>query len=254
MIILLSPSKTLDMEGSTPIAKPTTPVLLEETEKLVKIAKKLSVSDLKALMDISDKLAVLNHTRFKSFSTPFTSDNAKPSLFAFRGDVYDGLDADSFTKAELDYAQTHLRILSGLYGVLRPFDLMQAYRLEMGIRLANRRGTHLYDFWGDRLTDLINTHAKSAKSECIINLASQEYAGAINPTHLTLPLVTPVFKERKGNQLKVVGLMAKKARGKMAAWLIKNRVESAQYICRFDQDGYRFDAELSTADELTFTR
>jgi len=254
MMILLSPSKTLDMEGTTPIKKPTIPDLLEESQTLIKLARKLSANDLKTLMDISDKLAVLNVDRFQSFKTPFTPDNAKPALFAFQGDVYDGLDSASFSAADLTYAQQHLRILSGLYGLLRPFDLMQAYRLEMGIPLANPRGKNLYQFWGDRITNLLNKHAKQSKCSRIVNLASQEYFAAIHTPSLALPLITPVFKEKKGNQLKVIGLMAKRARGKMAAWIIQNRVESANDIQTFDLDGYQYDAALSTEGEFTFTR
>lgn len=254
MMILLSPSKTLEMEGTTPIKNPTQPELLEDTQALISIARSLSASDLQSLMDISDKLATLNAARFKAFQLPFTPANAKPALFAFHGDVYDGLDAASFSLSDLTYAQQHLRILSGLYGLLKPFDLMQAYRLEMGIALGNPRGKNLYQFWGDRLTNLLNQHAKKAKCQHIINLASQEYAAAIQPKALALPLIVPVFKEKKGGQLKVIGLLAKRARGRMAAWIIRNRVESADDLRAFDLDGYQYDAALSTEAEITFTR
>lgn len=254
MMILLSPSKTLEMEGTTPIKKPTQPELLEDTQALISITRSLSARDLQSLMDISDKLATLNAARFKAFQLPFTPANAKPALFAFHGDVYDGLDAPSFSPSDLTYAQQHLRILSGLYGLLKPFDLMQAYRLEMGIALSNPRGKNLYQFWGDRLTNLLNQHAKKARCRHIVNLASQEYAAAIQPKALALPLIAPVFKEKKGNQLKVIGLLAKRARGRMAAWIIRNRVESADELRAFDLDGYQYDAALSTEAEITFTR
>jgi cytoplasmic iron level regulating protein YaaA (DUF328/UPF0246 family) len=254
MILLLSPSKTLDMETSAPVTKPTQPVLLQESEILVEQARKLSMKKLQALMDISEKLATLNHARFQKFSTPFTKKNAKPGLFAFRGDVYDGLNADSFSADDIEYAQAHLRILSGLYGLLRPCDLMQAYRLEMGISLKNPRGKNLYDFWGERITLEINKAAKAAKSEAILNLASQEYFKAVHAGKLAKPLITVQFKERRGNKLQTIALFAKKARGAMARWVIQERVERIADLSHFAEDGYGFDETLSSHAELVFVR
>jgi len=258
MIILLSPSKTLDMDGTRiPAATwkgATTPALLEESKTLIAQARTLSVADLKKLMKISDALAELNHERFRAFTAPFTAENATPALFAFRGDVYDGLDADSMQADDIAFAQTHLRILSGLYGLLRPLDLMQAYRLEMGIGLKNPRGKNLYAFWGERITHAIHDAARASKSRCVVNLASQEYFDAVHPEALGVPLVTPSFMEIKNGTPKIIGLMAKRARGRMARWLIEKRVQSAQDIPSFDLDGYRFTPELSTEGRFTFTR
>lgn len=254
MIILLSPSKTLNMDAAYPPVKPTQPALLKDSQPLVELARKLSVKKLKALMDISDKLAQLNHERFQAFSTPFNTKNATPCIYAFRGDVYDGFDADSLTVSDILYAQEHVRILSGLYGLLRPLDLMQAYRLEMGIVLKNPHGKTLYDFWGDRITKEINKAAKAAASEAVINLASQEYFGAVQPDSLKAPLITVHFKERRGNKLQVIGLLAKKARGRMARWIIANRAEKIADLPDFAEDSYAFDATLSDAHILTFVR
>lgn len=254
MIILLSPSKTLDMEAPHSVKTPTQPALLTESKQLITEARKRSVQDLQELMAISEKLATLNHTRFKAFSTPFTPDNATPAGFAFQGDVYEGLQFAALNAKDQAFAQEHLRILSGLYGLLRPFDLMQAYRLEMGISLANPRGKNLYQFWGERITHAINADAKAAKSSLIVNLASNEYFSAVKPALLECPLITPVFKEKKGKDYKVVSFNAKKARGRMAAFLIESRARTAGDIIRFDRDGYQYHEKLSDSSTLTFTR
>ncbi len=249
MIILLSPSKTLDMDAKAPHGKPTQPRFLEQTETLAAIMKKQSTSDLKKLMGISDKLAELNEARFKAFSTPFTRLNATPALYAFQGDVYEGMDAASFSAEDVAFAQTHLRMLSGFYGLLRPMDLMQAYRLEMGIKLNNAKGKDLYAFWGEALQRQI---AKEA--DYVVNLASQEYAKAAKLGTIEKPVITPIFKEKKGNQLKVIALMAKRARGRMARWIIQHRLTQPELLSQFAEDGYRFDPHLSNEQELTFTR
>ncbi|MCI5049820.1 MAG: peroxide stress protein YaaA [Rickettsiales bacterium] len=255
MIILLSPSKTLDMESDTPLKLPCSePALLSESKKLITQARKLSMADIKGLMKISDKLAELNFDRFKRFKTPFSNDNAKPAMYAFKGDVYDGLDAESLSKGDVQYANKHLRILSGLYGVLRPLDLMQAYRLEMGIKLANPKGKDLYQFWGDQVSAELNAAAKSAKTDCVINLASNEYFKAVDKETIKGTIITPVFKEKKGNGYKIIGLMAKRARGKMARWIIENKIESSDELIRFNVDGYAYDPEDSTTDMLVFKR
>lgn len=254
MIILLSPSKTLKMDAELPSIKPTQPALLKDTKELAAVARKLSQKKLKELMGISDKLAQLNHARFQSFTTPLTPKNATPAAFAFRGDVYDGLDADTMNAQELAWAQDHLRILSGFYGLLRPLDLMQAYRLEMGVGLKNPRGKNLYEFWGDRLAKEINKAAKAAASPAVINLASQEYFRAVQQDSLKLPITTAHFKERRGNKLQVIGLLAKKARGRMARWLIAHEIENTPDINDFAEDGYRYDPALSDETNRIFVR
>lgn len=254
MIILLSPSKTLDMEYHAPKIKTSTPALLSESETLAREVKKLSTAELKGLMKISDKLAELNHSRFQSFSTPFAADNAKPCGFAFKGDVYDGLQFDTLSPDDMAFAQKHLRILSGLYGLLRPLDLMQAYRLEMGTRLANPRGKNLYEFWGNRITEAINLAVKETDSQCVINLASNEYFSAVQPNKLCVPVISPTFKENKNGTLKIIGLMAKRARGRMANWLINNRFSASDALCNFALDRYQFDPRSSTNDQFIYTR
>lgn len=254
MIILLSPSKTLDMDSPAAKVKSTQPALLKESEKLISHARKMDIYDIASLMKVSEKLAKLNHERFANFTTPFTDANAKPCGFAFKGDVYDGMDFESFSPQDREFAQTHLRILSGLYGLLRPLDLMQAYRLEMGIKLANERGKNLYEFWGDRITNEINKAAAESKSECVVNLASNEYFSAVKPKALNAPIITPQFKESKNGTYKVIGIMAKKARGRMAAWIIQNRITSPVAIQAYNQDDYRYNAALSSPESYIFTR
>ncbi|MCH2547285.1 MAG: peroxide stress protein YaaA [Alphaproteobacteria bacterium] len=254
MLVLLSPSKTQDFSASSKIAFPTQPVLLDESVRLVKELKGLSSAEIGKLMHISEKLADLNHGRFKEFTTPFTTDNAKPAALAFKGDVYDGLDADSLSLEALEFSQHSLRILSGLYGVLRPKDLIQAYRLEMKTPLKNPRGKDLYDFWGERITDVLNAHLKQEQTEYVINLASQEYFKAIKPKKLQGRLITVHFKERKDGALKVVAIFAKRARGMMARHIVENSIRNLDGITRFTQDGYSFDPEASNDEEFVFAR
>lgn len=256
MLMLLSPSKTQDFSPARSVAghAPQSPLLLDESAALVKTLKKHSVAQLQELMGISEKLAELNHGRFQTFSTPFTSKNAKPAIFAFRGDVYDGLDADSLTDKQLAFAQTSLRMLSGLYGLLKPFDLMQPYRLEMGTPLTTRRGKNLYAFWGGRITEALNAELEGTKSKTVLNLASQEYASAVQPQDLAGDWVNVHFKEEKGNQLKVVGLFAKRARGSFARYVIQKRLSGMEKLHGFAEDGYRFRDDLSTPNDLIFSR
>jgi len=250
MIILLSPSKTLDTESDFPAITATQPQLLKESEKLVEILRKKSAKNLSKLMSISDKLGQLNYERYQQFKTPFTAKNARPCIFTFKGDVYDGLDIDSFSKAQLEKAQQHIRILSGLYGLLRPYDLMQPYRLEMGTKLKNPRGKSLYEFWGDRITELLNEELSRSGTDTIINLASNEYFKAINTEKLNGRLITPAFKEIKANEIKIIGLFAKKARGMMARHL----VTSSRPLDAFSEANYRLDESLSSKNERIFTR
>lgn len=254
MITLLSPSKTLGHLACTHRITPTQPALLKESQRLIKQARTLSIHDLEQLMDISPKLATLTHERFAAFKTPFTDTNAHPAIFTFQGDVYSGFEAHTLSAKTLTYSQSHLRILSGLYGLLRPLDLMQPYRLEMGIGLANERGKNLYQFWGDRITAQLNDEAKEAGASAIVNLASEEYAKAIIVGHCALPIITPTFKESRNGTLKIIGLMAKKARGSMARWIMQHRITTPKSLCDFEEGGYRFSAALSSESQLVFTR
>ena len=250
MIILLSPSKTLDLESDIPAITSTQPQLLTHTQELATIMQGKSPADIQQLMKISDKLCELNYQRYQEFKTPFTDDNSRPCIFTFKGDVYDGIEIENFTKAQLSKAQKHVRILSGLYGLLRPFDLMQPYRLEMGIKLQNARGKNLYEFWSEHITDLLNEELEQSGSDTIINLASNEYFKAVNTKKLNGKLVTPVFKEIKGNEMKVVGLFAKRARGMMTRHLIT----SDKPLDGFVEANYKLDSELSNDAERIFTR
>ena len=254
MLILLSPSKTLDYKTSIPAVAATQPRLLEKSEQLISDLRKLSPAKLSSLMKISDKLAELNVQRYKDFQLPFTQNNARPCIFAFKGDVYDGLDIAQFNDAALSRAQSHIRILSGLYGLLRPFDLMQPYRLEMGTKLATKAGKDLYTFWDDQITTLLNEDVKQQADDLIVNLASNEYVKAVKHKTLNGTFITPTFKEQKGNQLKVIGLFAKKARGMMTRHLMMQEKPTIDDIKRFNEGGYHFDDELSTPTELIFTR
>lgn len=250
MLVVLSPAKNLDVEPVNVSLQATQPELMSETRELVDTCKQLSPANLASLMSISDKLAILNVERFNSFEFPFTQDNAKPAVLTFNGDVYTGLDAESLSEDDLTFAQQHLRILSGLYGVLRPLDLMQAYRLEMGTRLDNPKGKNLYEFWGDKVTEQLNAE----QQPIMVNLASNEYFKVVSKKLLSAPVITPVFKDTKNGNLKVISFFAKKARGLMARYIIENRITNVEQLKQFDVAGYAFDATLSSATEWVFTR
>lgn len=256
MLLLLSPSKTQDFSNTRLVkgVEVSQPALLEESLKLLKPLKKLSATELQGLMSISEKLAALNHARFKAFKPEFTEVNSKPAVFAFKGDVYDGLDADSLTDVDLKFAQKHLRMLSGFYGVLKPFDLMQPYRLEMSTKLANPRGKDLYAFWGNQLTDALNAELARSGKDTVVNLASQEYASAVQPKQINGNWVNVHFKEEKAGQLKVIALFAKRARGAYARHVIRERIDTANKLHSFKEDGYRFRESLSTPQDLVFSR
>lgn len=253
MLALISPAKKLNFERPNPSLPLTLPALMAETETLMKVTRELTRADIKRLMDLSDPLTALNYDRFHAFSLPFTQDNARAAALAFNGDTYTGLDAKTLSDEDMLFAQGHLRILSGLYGLLRPLDLMQAYRLEMGTKLRNPRGEDLYDFWGDLITLEINKACKGAGA-VVINLASQEYAAVVKPGKLTVPMITPVFREIKDGQARVIGLMAKRARGMMARFMIVNRLESPETLKDFSEGGYRFQPGLSDATRWEFSR
>lgn len=253
MLLLISPAKTLDF-SETPLKQYTQPVFSKESKKLVSILKNMQAEDLKKLMGVSDKIAELNVQRFKSFKTPFTLKNAKQSILAFRGDVYTGLNADEFDEADMGFAQQHLRILSGLYGVLKPFDLMQPYRLEMGTKLQNETGKNLYAFWDQKITKQLNKNLSASSNKVIINLASKEYFKSVQPKQLAGELYTVNFKEDKNGTYKIVAFFAKKARGMMCNYVIKNKITEPEHLKGFDYDGYLFNPDLSSEREFIFTR
>lgn len=253
MLLLISPAKTLNFD-STDLKKKSKPRFLEDSQVLVDILKKKSAGDIKELMKVSDKIANLNVERYRKFQAPFNLKNAKQAVLAFRGDVYTGLDADSFDEADLEFAQKHLRILSGLYGVLKPLDLMQAYRLEMGTSLSNKNGKNLYEFWGDKITKTINKDVKTSKSKAIINLASKEYFSVLQPASFKTDLYNIHFKEEKNGAFKIVAFFAKKARGMMCQYVIKNKLTEPEHLIGFDMDNYVYNEQLSSERDFVFTR
>ncbi|QLI81048.1 peroxide stress protein YaaA [Chitinibacter fontanus] len=250
MLMLISPAKTLDY-----ITPPTTslfsqPDFLAESQLLIEVLRQQSPAQVAELMKISDELAVLNVGRYHSWQPNFTPANAKQAVLAFMGDVYEGLAANSMDQAQLDYLGQHLRILSGLYGLLRPLDLMQAYRLEMGTRLANSRGNNLYEFWGTRITDAIN----ALEDETIVNLASDEYFKSVKPKLLQARLITPVFEDFKGGKYKIISFYAKRARGLMVRYAALHNIRQAEQLKAFDLEGYRLDETVSDAVRWVFRR
>ena len=258
MILVISPAKALDYETPPTTATFTQPDFLDQSAELIDILREKSPAQIAELMSLSDQLSSLNVARYASWSRPFAPDNAKQALLAFNGDVYEGLDATSLTDADLDWAQDHLRILSGLYGVLRPLDLMQAYRLEMGTRLANPRGKNLYEFWGERITDELNRllarEEDAGRERVLVNLASDEYFKSVKPKKLKGRIVTPVFEDWKGGRYKIISFYAKRARGLMSRHVITHRIDEAEALKGFDAEGYAFAADASDADTLVFRR
>ncbi|MES2627356.1 MAG: peroxide stress protein YaaA [Bacteroidota bacterium] len=255
MLAVISPAKTLEFENIPPVPETTLPDLLPQSEYLIEKLKKLSVKKIGALMDISPKLAELNHQRFHEFHTPFNEKNAKPSIMVFKGDVYLGMKAEEFSEKELKYAQHHLRMLSGLYGLLRPFDLMQPYRLEMGTSFAvTAAKKNLYQYWGNTITEKLNEALEEAGTKTLLNLASQEYFKAVVPKKLKGNVVVCEFLDGKNGKHKVISFFAKKARGMMANYLIKNEVKSPADLRGFDAEGYIYAPKLSTKDQFIFTR
>ena len=254
MLIVISPAKTLDFE-TAPITKVhTQPEFLKESRQLVSQLKELTPAEVSSLMKISDKLGVLNFLRFNEWKTPFTLNNSKQALLAFKGDVYTGINADSFNSRDLKFAQKHLRILSGLYGVLKPLDLIQAYRLEMGSKFKNRKGKDLYEFWESKLTDQINQDLKASKSKYLINLASNEYFKSLQADAINAEIIVPVFKDYKNGKYKIISFYAKKTRGLMSAYIIKNRLKNPEDIKAFDVDGYKFCKSASNSTNWVFQR
>lgn len=254
MLTLLSPAKTLDFSPTPEGLATTSPRFGSDIELLMKRCKQLSASSLRQLMDLSEPLAQLNHERFQAMRMPSTPDNAKPCLLAFQGDVYKRLDAGSLSADDLEWAQDHLRILSGLYGLLRPLDLIQPYRLEMGTRLSNARGKNLYEFWGDRLADSLNAECADGARSVVLNLASNEYVKAVPLKRLRPRMVSAVFQENRDGRPRTIAFLAKKARGMMARFVVENRIDDPEALREFSAEGYRFEPELSEADRLVFLR
>ena len=250
MLVLLSPAKSLDTSPLALDLELTEPRFGDDTTELMARCKQLSAPDLRGLMRISESLATLNQQRFQEMGMPHTSANAKPALLTFQGDVYKELDVSSLREADLQYAQDHVRILSGLYGLLRPMDLIQPYRLEMGTKLETARGANLYEFWGDRLVASLNAEP----TDMVLNLASKEYFKAVPPANLKKPLITAVFHEMRDGQPKTIGLLAKRARGMMTRWIVRNRIDDPEHLVGFSEGGYQFSDELSGERHLVFVR
>ncbi len=254
MLVLLSPAKKLDFDRTHVPETHTELRFQKDTQELLKTAKKQKPADLKRLMKISDDLSDLNYKRFQAMEFPFNTENAKQAGYAFAGDTYTGLEITSMSEDDVAFAQDHVRILSGLYGIARPLDLIQPYRLEMGTRMANTRGENLYDFWGERLANGLNDELSTHSSKVIINCASNEYFKAVKPKALNYPVITPVFKEVKGGVAKVIGFSAKRARGMMARYISQNRIENPEDIKAFDLAGYSFQPDASNDKEFHFHR
>jgi len=254
MLSVISPAKTLDFETPPTTQDVTQPDFLDDSQALIDILRDYSPQQISDLMGISDKLAGLNAARFADWQPPFSLANAKPAAQAFQGDVYTGLEADTFSDKDNRYAQQHLRILSGLYGLLRPLDLIQPYRLEMGTKLANPAGKDLYAYWKPTLTSALNDAIAASGSKVLVNLASNEYFKAVDAKQLDARIITPVFKDEKNGTFKIISFYAKKARGLMSAWIIRQQVNDPEALKDFDVAGYRFDPAASQGDTLVFTR
>ena len=254
MLMLLSPAKTLDYASPLPTNTHSLPDFIPRSAELIELLRQLSPSEVGSLMQISDPLAQLNAQRYADWSKKFNFNNARQALLAFNGDVYEGLDAASLRETQLAWAQDHLRILSGLYGVLRPLDLMQPYRLEMGTRLGNAHGKDLYAFWGARVTHAINAALAQHPAPALINLASEEYFKVVKPALLTVPVITPVFEDWKGGKYKIISFYAKRARGLMARFAIDKKITKPAQLKKFDREGYAFDAAHSSPSSWVFRR
>ncbi len=254
MLLVISPAKTLDYETPPKTKTFTCPDFLEDSQQLINRARHYSVLDIAELMQVSQKIAELNFERFRQWQLPFTPDNAKQAVLAFKGDVYTGLDAPSMKAADFKFAQSHLRILSGLYGLLRPLDLMQPYRMEMGRKIDTERGKNLYEFWGTEITEALNQQLQAIKSDVLVNLASNEYFKAVRPKALNARIITPEFKDWKNGAYKMMGVYAKKARGQLSRYVIDNRITEPEAMKHFDIDGYRFNKKMSTEEKWVFTR
>ena len=254
MLIVLSPAKSLDYETPPTTDTFTLPMFIGDSAKLIGDLKKLSLQEVAQLMDLSDKLAALNVARFGAWSKTFTPKNSKQAILAFNGDVYEGLDANSLSKKGLDYAQNHVRVLSGLYGLLKPLDLMQAYRLEMGTPFKNAVGKDLYAFWGEKITHALKEELDQHKNQVLVNLASDEYFKSVKPATLDHPIIAPVFQDEKAGKYKIISFYAKRARGLMTRFIIDNKIDKADGLKEFDLEGYQYAPKESTLEKPVFRR
>ncbi|MBV44290.1 MAG: hypothetical protein CML87_00365 [Rhodobiaceae bacterium] len=255
MLILLSPAKTLDYEAKINDLPYTSPHFLTQSKSLMKNLKNLKRNEITKMMKLSDKLTELNINRYKHWSgKQMPSENARQSVFVFKGDVYKGLKAENFSKNDLEFAQNHLRMLSGLYGILKPLDVIEPYRLEMGTKLKNNKGSSLYDFWGKKITENLIKDLESMNSKTLINLASNEYFNSVQSLPKEVNLISPVFKDSKNGQFKIISFYAKIARGLMAAWIIKNKIKNEKYLPDFSEEGYKFSMEESAKGSPVFLR
>jgi uncharacterized protein len=255
MIIVLSPAKSLDYETEPHVRKHTLPEFAADSAELIEGLRKLSPQQIGSLMTISDPLARLNFQRYADWSMKFSTHNSKQAMLAFNGDVYEGFDAKSLSAADLDYAQNHVRVLSGLYGLLRPLDLLQPYRLEMGTKFANARGKDLYAFWGERITAALNAQMKKQRgARVLVNCASEEYFKSVRPALLDAPVISPVFEDWKGGRYKIISFHAKRARGMMARFAVEHRIDEPDGLKVFDSGGYAFDKKTSTETKFVFRR
>ena len=254
MFFVLSPAKNLNEKDPSPVSSFTLPDLLPEAEILMQELRQLAPQQIAELMHVSDKIALLNAERNAAWHTPFTPENAKQAVFMFNGDVYEGIAADTLKPEQIDYLQQHVRLLSGLYGILRPLDLMQPYRLEMGTAFANTRGKNLYEFWCDKITDLLNQTLEQADSDVLINLASQEYFKSVNTKKLNARLITPIFKDEKNGKYKIISFYAKRARGLMVRYAAEHGITDPEMLKNFDYEGYSFNEAASNEAEWVFMR
>jgi cytoplasmic iron level regulating protein YaaA (DUF328/UPF0246 family) len=254
MLIVLSPAKSLDYKTPAQVKSPTLPEFVSESAKLIADLRKLSPLEVSNLMGLSDQLAALNVGRYRDWSKKFTEENSKPAIYAFNGDVYDGFDVKTLNTKALDFAQDHLRILSGLYGALRPLDLMQAYRLEMGTSFKNPRGKDLYAFWGERVTDSLKKILEKQKKPVLLNLASEEYFKVLQPKNMYCQVISPVFQDGKDGKYKIISFYAKRARGLMARYVVDNRITDPADLKGFNLDGYKYLAPESSPEKPLFRR
>jgi len=254
MLAIISPAKTLDFETLSLTNSSSCPEFLDHSQNLIDTLRTVPQSKLCSLMSISSKLAALNEQRYQDWSLPFTTSNAKQAIMAFKGDVYTGFTFEEYNEKDFAYAQKHLRILSGLYGLLRPLDLIQPYRLEMGTKLATPQGKNLYDFWGSKLTNALNGAIKNSGIQILVNLASNEYYNAVDKTVLQGRVITPIFKDYKNGDLKIISFFAKKARGAMSDYLVRHRINKPEGLKEFKGLGYRFNENLTKNDNWVFTR
>jgi cytoplasmic iron level regulating protein YaaA (DUF328/UPF0246 family) len=254
MLIVLSPAKSLDYKTPIKVKAPTLPEFVSESAKLIVDLKKLSPQEVADLMGLSDQLAALNVGRYRDWSKKFTDANSKPAIYAFNGDVYDGFDVNTLNSKAIDFAQDHLRILSGLYGALRPLDLMQPYRLEMGTSFQNARGKDLYAFWGERVTESLKKLLEQQKKPVLLNLASEEYFKVLQAKNLDCPVISPVFQDGKDGKYKIISFYAKRARGLMARYVVENRITDTADLKGFNLDGYKYVASESKPEKPLFRR